>query len=299
MSNGGIERLKFVTAVTLYGTVGLFLRYVNLPSELAALCRGAIGCAFILLFVYLRGGRPDGAAIRANLKWLLLSGVCLGLNWVFLFASYMKTTVAVASLCNYTAPILVILVAPALLRERPDRRKIPCVAAAIAGLLLVSGFWNGDVGGTAGILLGLAGALCFACLVICNRKLRDISALDRSIVQLGVSAATILPYVLIHNRGTAIHLDTRAILILAMLGVVHTGFAYCLYFSGLGSLPVQTVAILGYLEPVVSVLCSTLFLHERLSPLGWVGAALILGAAVASELIPAQEDQKQNIDSTL
>jgi drug/metabolite transporter (DMT)-like permease len=68
-----------------------------------------------------------------------------------------------------------------------------------------------------------------------------------------------------------------------MLGVLHTGVAYCLYFSGMGSLPVQTVAILGYLEPVVSVLCSAFFLREAMGVSGWIGAVLIIGAAVVSE----------------
>ena len=99
-----------------------------------------------------------------------------------------------------------------------------------------------------------------------------------------VSALTILPYVIYKNAGTALPWNTRAVLIVLMLGIVHTGFAYCLYFSGMATLPVQTVAVLGYLEPVVSVLCSAIFLHEAMSPLGWAGAALIIAAAVISEV---------------
>ena len=90
--------------------------------------------------------------------------------------------------------------------------------------------------------------------------------------------------VLVRSAGAQLHADARSVLIILMLGVVHTGFAYCLYFSGMSTLPVQTVAILGYLEPVVSVLCSVAFLHEPLTPAGWVGAVLVLGAAVLSEL---------------
>lgn len=285
-----MERIKYITAVVLYGTIGMFLRFVALPSELVALCRGVIGSVFILAYLALRRTRPDLGAIRANLPWLLLSGVCLGLNWIFLFAAYMKTTVAIASLCNYMAPIIVIVVSPLVLRERLDIRKLPCVAAALAGIVLVSGVLEGDHGDPTGTALGLAAALCFVCIVLCNRKLRDISALDRSVVQLAASAVTILPYVIAHNRGQALTFDARSVWIILMLGVVHTGIAYCFYFSGMGSLPVQTVAILGYLEPVVSVLCSALFLRERLSAWGWIGAVLITVSSAVSEVLPARTE---------
>ena len=74
-----------------------------------------------------------------------------------------------------------------------------------------------------------------------------------------------------------------------MLGVLHTGVAYCLYFSGMAYLPVQTVAVLGYLEPVVSVLTSALLLAEPLSFTGWIGSALVIVSAALSELPEKKE----------
>ena len=283
--NPTAERVKYILAVVLYGTIGLFLRFAGIPSEIAAMCRGILGALFILLYQRLKHKKIDVEAVRANRKWLIVGGVSLGLNWIFLFAAYVQTTVAIASLCNYMAPLIVILIAPAVLGERADWRKMLCTAAAFLGIILVSGVWNGSVGNPSGVIMGLLAALCFVVIVISNRKLRDISALDKSVVQLAISAATILPYVVVHNLGTVLTFDVRSVLIVLLLGVVHTGFAYCLYFSGMGSLPVQTVAILGYLEPVVSVLCSAFFLREPMNAAGWSGAVLIIGAAVLSESI--------------
>ncbi len=285
------ERLKYVTAVVLYGTIGVCLRYVSLPSEIAALCRGVIGSLFLLAFSALRKQMPQRGAIRSNWFWLILSGVCLGLNWIFLFAAYTHTTVAIASLCNYMAPLIVILVAPLLLREPMEKKKLPCVAAALVGILLVSGVFGGEKGEPVGVAFGLAAAAGFVCIVLCNRKLRGITATDRAIVQLAVSAVTILPYAIVKNRGAALTVDARSVLVILLLGVVHTGVAYRLYFSGMAKLPVQTVAVLGYLEPVVSVLCSALLLHEPMSAAGWVGAVLIIAAAVTSELIPSERKE--------
>ena len=286
------ERLKYTVAVILYGTIGLFLRQISVPSEIVVMCRGIIGSAFILTYMKARGRKPDWSAIRRNRIWLLVSGICLGLNWVFLFAAYLHTTVAIASLCNYMAPVIVVAIAPAVLHEPLNKKKIPCVIIAFAGILLVSEFWMNNAGNLTGVLLGLSAAVCFVIIVICNRKMCNIDAHDKSVVQLIVSAITVLPYVLIRNPGSEINWDLKSVALILMLGLVHTGMAYCLYFSGMAKLPVQTVAILGYLEPVVSVLCSAIILHERMSLYGWTGVVLILGAAVISELSPPPHKRK-------
>lgn len=285
--NLAVERMKYIVAVCLYGTIGVFLRYIQFPSEVVALCRGAIGSIFILLYLKAQHKKLDRNAIQENLLWLILSGVCLGLNWVFLFAAYIQTTVAVASLCNYMAPIIVIIIAPVVLHEQTDWRKVPCVLAALVGIILVSGVLNGGTANRSGVLLGLMAAMGFVCVVICNRKIHDIPALDKAVVQLAVSAVTILPYVIFKNWGTPMPMDLRSLLLVLLLGILHTGVCYCFYFSGMGSLPVQTVAILGYLEPVVSVFCSAVFLHETMTTGGRIGAVLILAAAGISEMMPA------------
>ena len=283
------ERIKFITACVLYGTMGLFLRFVSLPGEAVALYIGSVGALFVLLCRLVKKGRPDCAAIRKNAVWLVISGAALGLNWIFLFAAFAGTTVAVASLCNYMAPIIVIILAPIVLKEKPDKRKIPCIAAAFIGIALVSGIPSGEIADSRGIAFGLAGACCFTVIVFSNRKLRDISVTDRAFVQPAAAAAAVLPVVLIKNRGLPLP-DVKSGLIICMLGVLHTGLAYCLYFSGLANLPVQSSAILGYTDPVVSVLCSVVFLHEPLRWYGWIGAALIIVSAAVSETMPGGID---------
>lgn len=283
--NLAAERIKYIIAVILYGTIGLFLRQVSVPSEIVVVFRGIIGSVFIFVFLKVQKKKLDKTAIMKNRTWLVISGVSLGLNWVFLFAAYLHTTVAIASLCNYMAPIIVIMIAPAVLHEPLNKSKMPCVIAAFIGIILVSGFWKGGTGDAAGVLMGLLAAMCFVSIVICNRKMQDINPYDKAVTQLAISAITVLPYVLVKNWGARIEWNARSVVVILILGIVHTGIAYCLYFSGMASLPVQTVAILGYLEPVVSVLCSAIILHEDMSISGWCGAVLILGAAIVSETI--------------
>ena len=222
----------------------------------------------------------DREAIRKNRKWLILGGICLGLNWVFLFEAYIKTTVAIASLCNYMAPVIVILIAPFVLHEPLDKRKLPCVILAFIGIVLVSGVWEGTLGSVSGIIMGSLGALCFVGVIICNRKLKEISPLEKSLIQLAISVVVILPFVLVKNIGRTLEVDLRSVLITLMVGIINTGLAYVFYFSGMSTLPVHEVAILGYLEPVISVLCSVFFLQEYMDFIGWLGTILIIGASV-------------------
>lgn len=282
--NLSIERFKYIIAVVLYGTIGLFLRYVNIPSEIVAMARGILGSIFIFVYLKLNKQTININSIKNNFKYLLASGIFLGLNWIFLFSAYTHTTVAIASLCNYMAPIIVVLISPILLNEKLDKSKLIYVFIAFVGIILVSNIFNSEIGSIFGVIMGLLAAMCFVGIVICNRKIKDINAYDKSIVQLAISAITILPYALIKNYGLNIEINTQSILIILMLGIIHTGFAYCLYFSGMTYLPVQSIAILGYLEPVVSILCSVLILHEDMSITGWIGAILILVSACISEM---------------
>ena len=283
----GKATASFVSALCIYGTIGWALAYIDLPSEVVVACRGAIGTAFILIMLLVLRRRFDWQAVRADFVWLAAGGVSLGLNWVLLFASMRATTVAVAVLCNYMAPIILILVAPLILGERRNFKKAACALVAVGGMVMVSGFLEGGSEGVTaeGLALGLGAAVFAATLVLSNKKLGAVPVLERSAVQLAFATLAALPFVIVNNIGQPLAPDTLSISLVVLLGIVHTGAAYCLYFGGLSGLSAQTAAVLGYVEPAVSVLVSTLILHEPLSITGWLGAALIIGAAVLSEII--------------
>lgn len=283
-------RNKYVIAVIIYGTIGMILRFINFPSEMVVFARGSIGSIFILLFLIITKRGLNLQAIKKNALYLILSGIFLGLNWVFLFAAYLHTTVAIASLCNYTAPTIVVILSPILYKSRFEGKKIICLLISIIGVVFISGVVTESIQNInfIGIILGLAAALSFVMIIIFNKKIFDISAYDKAVVQLAISALTVLPYVIIHNRGTVITFDVRSIMLTILVAIFHTGIAYILYFGSLNELPVNDVAILGYLEPAVSVICSIFILRERMDIWGVIGAVMIIGAAIMSE-VPLNE----------
>ncbi len=285
-------RLKLMASMFIFGTIGLFVRYLSLPSSLIAMCRGIIGSTFLILLLLLRRGKMDKAAVKKHLLWLLMTGGALGFNWILLFESYRYTSVAVSTLCYYLAPILVILVSPLVLREKLTAKKCLCVAAALVGMIFLSGVLQGGIpsgGELKGILFGLAAAVLYASLVVLNKNMTGLAAMDKTILQLGLSALVLLPYVLLTVEIPAGAFTPRSVLLLIFVGIVHTGLAYALYFDALGVIQGQTAAILSYLDPVVAVLASVLLLREPMLPTEALGALLILGAAFLSEVqLPAK-----------
>lgn len=275
-----------VASMVIFGTIGIFRRYIPLPSSVIAMIRGLIGMLFLLAVMTAGKKRLSREAMCRNGWKLALSGALLGFNWILLFEAYRYTSVATATLCYYMAPVIVILVSP-LLGEQLTRRRAACVLAALCGMVLVSDILGaGFAGGAefAGVAFGLGAAALYAGVMLMNRQLRDISAYDKTVVQLGMAAALLLPYVLLTENLAGMQMDLRAAAMLLLVGVVHTGVAYALYFGSMHALRVQTVALLSYVDPVVAIILSALVLSERMTPANMAGALLVLGAAFVSEL---------------
>ncbi len=286
------DRLLLGGAMAVFGTIGIFRHYIPMPSATVALARSSIGALFLLCCLCLLRRRPDFGAVRKNLLPLLLSGTFLGFNWVLLFEAYKYTTVAAATLSYYMAPIILVLAAPLLLGERLTSKKAICALVALGGMVLVSGVLDADFsGGTelVGIALGLAAACLYAAIIILNKKMQGIDAMTKTLCQFAVSAVVLLPYVLLVEEVTREMFTPLGIALLLVVCFVHTGLAYVAYFGAVRELPSATVAIFSYIDPVLAVLLSALFIKEPITPLGIAGAVLVLGAAFFSEYTPQRK----------
>lgn len=287
MDKRSAGKLKLISSMLIWGSLGLFIRGIDLPSSVIANFRGFLGAVFLLLVILLAKLPFSRRAVRENAVYLGLSGLMLGFNWILLFEAYRYTTIAVATLCYYLAPIIVVAVSPLVFKERLGPFRILCVLAALIGMVFVSGAAEGGLpspGQAKGIVLALGAALLYAAIVVSNKKMQGISGLERTVVQLGISALVLLPYNLFTVQGPLPSLELPALLLLLAVGIIHTGLAYFLYFGCMEDLPSQTVAILAYVDPVTAVLLSALVLKEPMSAGMWLGAALVIAAAVLLEL---------------
>jgi drug/metabolite transporter (DMT)-like permease len=243
--------------------------------------------AFLLIFIKLKKIKMDKNSIKAHLTILLVSGGFIGLNWVLLFESYRYTSVAVATLCYYMAPIFVMIVSPFLLKEKLTVKKVLCVIVALIGMVFVSGVIDGgikDVSELKGILFGLGAAALYASVVMMNQKLGKVPTYDKTIIQLGAAAVVLIPYIFLVEDLSAIAVTPLILIMLLIVGVVHTGIAYALYFGSMNGLKAQTVELFSYIDPIVAIILSAMFLKEPMTIYSGIGAVLVLGATMISEI---------------
>lgn len=278
-----IPTFQLLGAMTIFGTVGIFVHFIPMSAAMIALCRAVLGFAFLAVVMLSKKRRPDYAALWRKLWLLLLSGAALGANWILLFEAYRYTSVASATACYYLAPVFLVLVSP-LLKERLTPRKLICAAVAFFGAVLVSGVLSDAAVDLTGIAFALGAAVLYAAVMFSNKLLTGLEAFDKTAVQLFAASLAVLPYALVNTRDPFAAMDAGAWVLLAVVGVVHTGLAYYLYFGSVKHLPTQSVAVMSYLDPVVAIGLSAAVLHQPLSIWNALGAILILGSTMFSEL---------------
>lgn len=288
--------LKLLLSMLIFGTIGLFVKATSLPSGFIAAARGIIGGVIILVFILLIKKKPDKASIKNNLIPLLLSGAFIGINWVLLFESYRYASVAVATLCYYMAPVFVVIFTPLVLRVRVSVAGWICVSLALLGMVLVSSVGLNEGGNLTGVLLALGAAAFYAAVTFINKKMKEISQYDTTVVQLLSAALVVLIYSLACEHVTAEMLDFKSVAVVLLLGVVHTGVAYVLFFGSVKALASETVAVLSYIDPIVAVLLSALVLGEPTSPRSIIGAVIIIASTLALELVTAKKKPIKNTE---
>ncbi len=285
-SNDRKSMLMIISSMIIFGTIGVFRKYIPLSSAFLAFARGLLGGLFLLLFIRIRKKDVGEKLPLRDILYLALTGALIGINWILLFEAYNYTTVAVATLCYYMQPTIVVLLSPLVFREKLTPKKAVCAAVAIAGMVLVSGV-IGDSGSQngsfRGVLLGLSAAVFYATVVMMNKKLPGVNAYQKTTIQLLSAGIVMIPYLLVTHGFTGEGFSVSTVILLLIVGIIHTGIAYVLYFGSMDGLNVQSIAILSYIDPVSAMLFSALLLKEPLSVLSIIGAVMIIGSAIVSE----------------
>ena len=294
--NGKNAKAMMITAMALFGTLGVFTYFIDLPASIIVVGRGLIGASFLLLMIYAGKSRLSKDDIYGNMFTLICSGTCLGLNWLFLFEAYKSIEISTATVLNYMTPALVILVSPLVFKTRLTLTKLGCALLALFGLILVTGIIeNGGLGDNSyGIICGILAAVFYTGLVIFNKKLKSIGSYDRTFVQLLIAGVMIGVYCLFTVDFGSLTVDTTSIILLVIIAVFQTAIAFTLYFGSLAYLDAPSAVMYGYIEPVLSIFLSVVILQEDLGLIGWFGAALILGSTFLSEILSRRKERRES-----
>lgn len=278
-------RVMLVTSMTIFGTLGLFVRNIAVSSGELALYRAVLAALLLTVFFVISKQRIPWELVKREVPLLLASGVAMGINWILLFQAYKYTTVSAATLSYYFAPVIVTVVCPFLFQEKLTVKQIICFVMSTVGLVLIIGI--GDVAGSGniiGILFGLGAAVFYATVILLNKFIKNVEGIHRTFLQFIAAIITLAPYVVCTSGITLGSLSSTGWINLLIVGLVHTGITYCMYFSSLKELPGQKVAILSYIDPLVAVLISVTILGETMTVSQVIGGMLILGFTLWNEL---------------
>ncbi len=283
-----------VISMVIFGTIGIFVEIIGLPSGFIAAFRGIVGAILIVAAMLIKGNKPDFKVLKKKLWLLILSGVAIGFNWILLFEAYHHTGIPVATVCYYTAPLVVTALSPVVLKEKLTAKQVVCIFLALAGIVAVSGVLQGGTTKLLGVCLGLGAAVLYASVVLMNKFMGDVPAYEKTAIQLGSAGLVALPYALL--TGAAITFSAKSVILLFVVGIVHTGIAYLLYFESIKKLKAQTVAILSYIDPAAAIVLSAIVFMQMPKGYELVGAVLIMCAAFFSE-ISFSKKKKERADN--
>jgi len=279
--------LKVILAMALFGSIGVFVKNINLPSMEIAFLRSAIaGIALILGGMMASGGK--GKASESDIKnvfqdrksflYLAASGALLGINWVMVFQAYKYTTLSNANLVYYFSPVFVILFSPFLFNEKLTKVKVISVLVAVGGLAMILFNQPQNTGGSYNHLLGvayaLAGGSMYAVMIFLNKKIENVSGPDRTKIQITAAALVLLPFVIFRNQ---IHIaNIKMLVFILILGLVHTAFGLSLYFSAMNDVKAQNIALFSYIDPISAVIWGVLIFQDNINAFQIFGGLLIL-----------------------
>lgn len=284
MKKDNAAKVSMTLAMLIFGTLAPFVRNINVSSGELALYRAVLAAVLVGAFLLITKQKISVSGVKKELLLLLLSGAAMGINWILLFEAYKYTTVSVATLSYYFAPVIVMIVCPMLFKEKLTVKQLFCFIMSTAGLVLITGTAGGGPRDLLGVAFGLGAALFYASVMLLNKFIKGVTGLHRTFIQFLAAIIVLLPYVLCTGGITLGAMNTSGWAALLIVGVVHTGVAYCMYFSALKELAGRQVAILSYIDPLTAVLVSVVWLHEDITAPQVFGGLLILGFTLLSEV---------------
>ena len=292
-----LPRIKLISAMLIFGSIAVFVKNVPLPSAEIALFRACLAIAVIGLVLLVKRTNPVKGLGTRSLLFLLLSGAAMGFNWILLFEAYRYTTTSIATLCDYFAPVLVTLLCPFLFRERMTAKQIVCFVCSTVGVVLIVGVAGGGGGDPfKGVLLALGAAVLYATVVLFNKGIKDVGGISRTFLQFCAAALVLTPYVILTGGFSIGSIDPKGLVFLIAVGVIHSGLAYCLYFSALSRMPGQEASLLSYTDPLLAVILSVTLLEEAITVWQILGGVLILGFSILNEIeLKKKAPENENI----
>ncbi|MBK5254298.1 MAG: EamA family transporter [Peptostreptococcaceae bacterium] len=291
------SRKQFIFAVVVFGTLGPFIRQINLPPTELALYRAILAAGFLSFYLIIKQTAFDFKQIKKEMVLLFFSGAAMALNWIFLFKAFNHTTVSLATLSYYFAPVIVILVSTLIFKEAITTKKVICFIASTMGLILMTDIGESSGSQLKGILFGLTAAFFYSIVILFNKFIKNVPAIQKTLLQFIAAIVVLLPYVLITTGINITSINGSGLISLLIVGLFHTGFTYVLFFGSVKELSGHEVSLLSYIDPLVAVIVSIIVLNESILPIQLLGGAMIIGFTLINETEKKEKTKNNNMSA--
>lgn len=278
------NKINFVISMLIFGSIGIFVKWIDVPSVQIVQWRTIIGSSFLILFFAITRKKIDISGIICNKIPLIISGVAIGSSWAFLFEAYKNTSVGLATIIYYTAPIMVFALAPIIFKEKITKPQVFAIISAVFGMILVniSQVSSGEL--SFAVICAFLSAVLYAVIMITNKFIKPMCGLTSTLVQLIVAAVVMTIYCMM-STGQIIYVpQMKDFALLVTVGALHTGIAMSLYIGSLQGLSPQDISIFSYIDPASALILAYIFFRESLLWYQLLGAILIFGGALYAQM---------------
>jgi len=275
-------KILYLLSLACWSTSGVISTLIPLSAILIVAVRSFFGIFVFIIFFKIKGEKLDMSKVKANSKFLLLSGLCMALNWLAYFMACRYIDVAIACVIIYLAPIVTMMCSP-FFGEKIHNKSVILIFIAFIGVVLTSGFDGTSIHvEPLGLILSFVGVFAYAGNTVFCKKLTELNNAERCIPQIIEASIITVPLAIFTTDFTSITYEPSMLWLLWII-LIPTALGYGLYYWTVAVLPVRFVSIFSYIEPVLVVIWSALFIDQILSVSGAVGCIFILGSAILSE----------------
>ncbi|MGL5997617.1 MAG: DMT family transporter [Pseudomonas proteolytica] len=270
---------EMVGAMLISGTIGWFVLVSGVPVIEVVFWRCVIGSLTLLMVCWRLGYLRGGWLNYSTLGWAMLSGVAIVGNWLLLFASYAKASIAISTAVYNVQPFMLVMLAALFLGEKITAQKLVWLSVAFVGMLAIVTAHGQQQGGGEHYLWGVAqasgAAFLYAIAALIIKRLKAVPPHLLALIQVSTGAVLLVQLVSWHSLSAP--LDAWGALL--TLGVVHTGLMYVLLYGAIQKLPTALTGALSFIYPIAAILVDWMAYGHRLGWAQWLGVAAILLAA--------------------
>jgi len=267
-----------VAAMLISGSIGWFVLVSGVSVIEVVFWRCVIGALTLLLVCAWLGYLRLDLLNWATLGLAVLSGVAIVGNWLLLFESYSRASIAISTAVYNVQPFMLVMLAALFLGEKITVQKLAWLSVAFLGMLaIVTAHGEQTSGGNylVGIALALGAAFLYAIAALIIKRLKAVPPHLMALIQVVTGAVLLAPLVPWNGLPTS----TNAWAALVTLGVVHTGLMYVLLYGAIQKLPTAITGALSFIYPIAAIFVDWIAFGHRLGWLQWLGVAAILLAA--------------------